>query len=97
MADERFDELTRMVAGPQSRRSMLKYLLALATGAALVPAAALAEEVDRGHLDGKKMLCLTRGSRCAHAKHSCCPGLQCLRQACKVGSKCPPYKCLKAA
>jgi hypothetical protein len=88
MADDRFDELTRQLAGPQTRGAMLKTLLAAAVGGALLPASALAEHADR-----KPQRCRTKGQLCHPRRHMCCAGLTCQKVACKPPA-CPAYECL---
>lgn len=86
MSDQRFDDLCRKLSGPQSRGSMLKTVLALAAGAALVPASAVAENDDRKR---KNTYCLPKGHRCRlKGAHKCCAGLTCSRVACKQGQPC---------
>jgi hypothetical protein len=89
MRDTRFDELTRKLSGPQTRGSMLKTLLALAAGAALVPASALAGDADKPKR--KSPICIAKGGRCTlkSGKNGlCCPHLRCKRTVCKVGGPC---------
>jgi hypothetical protein len=103
MADNQFDELTRRLAGPQSRGAMLKTLLAAAVGGALLPASALAEHEDRKHNPfGPKhhpkpqspiRHCITQGHLCHPKRHRCCSGLTCREVACKPPA-CPAYECL---
>jgi hypothetical protein len=88
VTDDRFDEFSTKLAGPQSRGAMLRTLLALAAGGALLPASALAEHEQRkiGH-------CITKGHICYPKRHKnrCCSGLTCKPAAC---GKLPcPHQC----
>jgi hypothetical protein len=87
MPDTHFDELARQLSSPQTRGSMLKTLLALAAGAALVPGSVLAGEAEKR----KSPICLAKGSRCtlkSGRNGGCCPHLRCKRIVCKVGGPC---------
>jgi len=72
MASERFDELTRRLSGTQSRATMLKTLLAVAVGGALLPQPTLA--AHEGARSEKA--CLKKGQFCTHGR-KCCKGLAC--------------------
>jgi hypothetical protein len=81
MSDGRFDNLSRKLAGPQTRGTMLKTLVAAAVGAALLPVAAQAEPEGRN----SDAYCLPKGHRCHPRKGvRCCSGLKCAyNPACK--------------
>lgn len=75
MADDRFDDLTKKLAGPQSRRTMLRTLVAAAVGGALLPASALAAREEKS----KSSTCLKKGSFCSTKSGSkkCCSHMKC--------------------